>query len=209
MARRLITGKSKAALLFVVCAACGVAAGSGWASAGLRAFQRPARANDLPPAVTGLHDLTRTFGAVIASRRVASLRWQGRSEALYLLILRGRAGRGRPDKTFCTFIALGADRSGAGCASIPAAFLPPHRYLSVGTAVGQLYGVTANDVTDLTFVYVSGRQSPVKLDKDGGFIFACPVRSACSQVKLIRAYDQNHRLLATTPVPRFSVSRPG
>ena len=200
MGRRLIAGKCRVAgLVIVACASCVVAAGSGWASGGLRAFLRPARQGDRPPALV-VGQLRKTYGTLLASRRVAVAQWHGRREALYLVKVRDqRDPRLHPHgNLICIWEVSDGHSLGGGCGRSAGDFFAANRYLSVGSYNGQIDGVAATGVASVAFVGASGDEARVRLNADGGFIYNCPGYNACiGKVTLIRAYDRHDNLLAS------------
>lgn len=190
--------RSVGVLAAFVAIAC-LANGSATASAGpgqLRAFQRPARVSDAVPRAF-LPIFAGRYGPVVASRRIATATgFRGRA-ALYIARLK------RHHTCVIQTIHGGA---GAGCES-SSKFLPPQRPVSIGEGGRFLYGVVANKITRVAFLDPHGGLHPVRLTRDGGFLYACRHHNGCAGlVSAVNGYDgQGHRVfhesLGQRPLP--------
>lgn len=172
-------------------------------SGGLRAFLRPPRQGDRPPALV-VGQLRRTYGTLLASRRVAVAQWHGQRQALYLVKVRDqRDPRLHPHGNLvCIWLVSNGRSLAGGCDRSAGGFFARNRYLSVGETNGQIEGVAALGVASVGFVKASGGESRTKLNADGGFIYNCPGYNACvGKVTLIRAYDRHDKLLGTANFP--------
>lgn len=177
-------------VLAAVVAALGVAGGSatGFAAPGqLRAFQRPASASDAIPS-NFLPVYAGRYGPVVASRRIATeTGFRGRS-AVYL----ARLKRQRT----CLIQTIRDNSAGtAGC--LPSReFLPAKRPVSANMGGRFLYGVVANEIARVAFVDPRGRLHPVRLTRDGGFLYACRHRNGCvGLVNAVNGYNRHGRLV--------------
>ena len=156
------------------------------ASADLKAFQRPATATDvLPRAVRA--EMPRTFGTVLASRRVATVDgFRGRA-TLYIVRLRRHH----------TCLIQGDHGSFGGSCSPSREFLSPKRRVHVGTGDGFFHGVAGNEVARVAFVDRHWRLHQVQLTRDNGFLYVCRNRNGCIDViKAVNGYDGNGRLVS-------------
>lgn len=185
----------------VVAAACLVAAGATFAisatgggsqatkqagSEELKAFQRAPDAGDaIPRGAPG--PLTRRFGRVVASRRIATADgFHGRA-ALYLLRLK------RND----TCLIQVERRGAAGGCSPSGQFLSAKRRVAAGAGNGFLHGVAGNEIAKVAFVNRQWRLRPVHLTRDGGFLYVCRNRNGCIDViKAVNGYNRRGRLVS-------------
>ena len=152
----------------------------------LRAFQRHARAGDAIPR-GALGPLTKRFGRIVASRRIAATTGFRGSAALYLVRLR---------REYTCLVQIDRGAAGAGC-SPSRYFLSVRRRVSAGGGDGFLHGVVANDVTRVAFVDRNGTLHPLRLTRDGGFIYMCRARNGCVKViKGVNGYDRRGRLVS-------------
>jgi hypothetical protein len=161
----------------------------------LRAFHRPARSNDALP-----QRLRSGYPNVVASRRIAAVRRSFRGAAtLYLAVL--------PGKGTCL---ITVDRHGAGGGCSPSwYFMSRARRMSLSTGNGFLSGVAADEVARLVMMDKRGGRHPIRLTRDGGFIYVCRAYNGCVDVvAAVEAYDhrglvvsreQWHRVRARTP----------
>jgi hypothetical protein len=181
-------------LVAVLAAACVVAAGSalGLSMTGggaqrtpgeLNAFLRDPVASDAIPRAA-LGPLTRRFGRVIASRRVATASGFSGDAALYLVRLK---------RHYTCLIQLDHGGAGAGC-SPSRDFLSPTRRVNAGAGNGFFNGVAGNDVARVAFVDRHGRLRPVRLTRDNGFLYVCRNRNGCIDViRAVNGYDHGGR----------------
>jgi hypothetical protein len=178
------------ALCASVCAAGAARPARSGGSAGiekLKAFQRPATARD------ALHrgrlgPLKRQFGRVVASRRIATTSGFRGAAALYLV----RLSR---DYTCLIQIEINGGE-GAGC-SPSREFLSATRRVNAGSGDGFFNGVAGNEIARVAFVDRRGRLRPVRLTRDGGFLYVCRNRNGCVDViKAVNGYDRSGRLVS-------------
>jgi hypothetical protein len=183
-----------------VAAACLVAAGATFAisatgggsqatkqagSEELKAFQRSPRAGDaIPRGAPG--PLTRRFGRVVASRRIATADgFRGRA-ALYLLRLR---------RHYTCLIQV--ERRGAGGGCSPSGQFSAKRRVAAGGGNGFFHGVAGNEIAKVAFVDRHWRLRPVRLARGGGFLYVCRNRNGCIDViKAVNGYNRRGRLVS-------------
>ena len=152
----------------------------------LKAFRRPAEAGDAVPR-RALGPLARRFGAVVASRRIATASgFRGRA-TIYLLRLK---------RNYTCLIQLDRGAAGGGC-SPSRDFLSPGRAVAAGAGDGFFHGVAANEIARVAFVDPHGRWHAVRLTRDGGFIYVCRARNGCINViRAVNGYDRRGRLVS-------------
>jgi hypothetical protein len=158
--------------------------GSG--SSELKAFGRPVAAGDEVPR-SALGPLTRRFGAIVASRRIATASgFRGRA-ALYVVRLR---------RNYTCLIQIDHGGAGAGC-SLSRQFLSAKRRVAAGSGNGFFHGVAGNEIARVAFVDRHWRLHPVRLTRDGGFLYVCRNRNGCVDViKAVNGYDRRGRLVS-------------
>jgi hypothetical protein len=181
---------SLGALAAIVALSC-LAIGSATALGGtgqLRAFQRPARASDAVPNAF-LPIFLGKYGPVAASRRIATATgFRGRA-ALYLVRL-------KRNHTCLIDTIAGGGGAGAGCAP-SGTFLSVKRPLSPGEGGRFLFGVVANNIARVAFLDPHGNVHPVRLTRDGGFLYACRHHNGCvGLVSALNGYDRQGRLVS-------------
>jgi hypothetical protein len=172
----------------VIAGALAAAATAGAASSEkLKAFQRAPTASDAIPRAA-LGPLTRRFGRVVASRRIATANgFRGRA-ALYLVRL-------KRNYTCLTRIDHGGS-AGAGC-SPSREFLSATRRVNAGSGNGFFSGVAGNEIARVAFVDRHWRLRPVRLTRDNGFLYVCRNRNGCVDViKAVNGYDRSGRLVS-------------
>lgn len=184
----------------VLAAACVVAAGlalalsasrggarvTSQAPGELKAFQRPATASDAIPRAA-LGPLPRRFGAVVASRRIATASGFRGHAALYLVRLK---------RHHTCLIQLNHGSAGGGC-SLSRDFLSANRRVNAGAGNGFFNGVAGNDIARVAFVNRHWKLQPVRLTRDGGFLYVCRNRNGCVDViKAVNGYDRSGRLVS-------------
>jgi hypothetical protein len=107
--------------------------------------------------------------------------------ALYLVRLR---------RKYTCLVQIDHGAAGAGC-SPSRYFLSVKRRVAAGGGDGFLHGVVTNDVTRVAFVDRYGRMHPLRLTRDGGFIYMCHARNGCVNViKGVNGYDRRDRLVS-------------
>ena len=156
------------------------------APAELKAFSRPETAEDvLPRSVRVL--LPRRFGALDASRRIATASGFRGSAALYVV---------RLTRTYRCLVRI--DDGGAGVRCRPfRQFFSAKRRVAAGTGDGFFYGVAANEIARVAFVDRHWRLHPVPLTRDGGFLYVCRNRSGCvAVIKAVNGYDRDGLLVS-------------
>lgn len=185
-----------AALVFAACAA---AIGAGFALTArathtaqadeLRAFQRPAQVSDAVPH-WAVAPFTSRFGTVSASRRIATATGLRGRAALYLVRLK---------RNYTCLIRIDRSAAGSGC-SPSREFLSAKRRVNAGGGDGFLEGVASNGVVRVAFVDRHWRLRPVRLTRDGGFLYVCRNRNGCVDVvKAVNGYDRHGRLVWHQP----------
>ena len=174
---------------FVVVAAAGcVAIGSatGQAASGqLKAFQRPARASDAVPRAF-LPMFRGKYGVVVASRRIAiGTGFRGHA-AVYLIRLK---------RDYTCLLRTLHGGAGAGC-SPSGKFLSAKLPVQASTGGHFLSGVVANEIARVAFVDPRGRLHPVRLTRDGGFLYSCRHRNGCvGLVSAVNGYNSRGSLV--------------
>ncbi len=175
-------------LAFVAAAAAGcVAIGSatGQAASGLKAFQRPARATDaVPRAFLPIFD--GRYGTVVASRRIATATGFRGQAAVYLIRLK---------RNYTCLLRTLHGGAGAGC-SPSGKFLSAALPIQASTGGRFLSGVVANEIARVAFIDPRGRLHPVRLTRDGGFLYSCRHRNGCvGLVSAVNGYNRRGSLV--------------
>lgn len=169
------------AFMAVVAAGCvALVSATGQAAPGqLKAFQRPARAADAVPRAF-LPIFAGKYGAVVASRRIATGTGFRGHAAVYLILLK---------RHYTCVLRTVHGGAGAGC-SPSRKFLSAADPVQVNTGGRFLSGVVANEVVRLVFVDPRGRLHFVSLTPDGGFLYSCRHRNGCvGLVSTVNAYN--------------------
>jgi hypothetical protein len=110
--------------------------------------------------------------------------------ALYLVRLR---------RNYTCLIQLDHGAAGGGC-SPSREFLSRRRRVAAGSGDGFLHGVAANEVVRVAFVDRHGGLHPLRLTRDGGFIYECRARNGCVNVITgVNGYDRRGRLISHQP----------
>jgi hypothetical protein len=123
------------------------------------------------------------YGAVVASRRIATQTgFRGRA-AVYLIRLK------RHYTCLLRTIRSGG-AGGAGC-SPSGEFFSASQPVQASTGGRFLSGVVANEIARVAFVDPRGRLHPVRLTRDGGFLYSCRGRNGC--LGLVSAVDGYNR----------------
>jgi hypothetical protein len=165
----------------LVAAGCvAVVSASGQAASGqLRAFQRPARAADAVP-VAFLPMFSGRYGAVVASRRIATGTGFRGHAAVYLIRLK---------RHYTCLLRTIHSGGGAGC-NPSGEFLSASQPVQVSAGGRFLSGAVANEIARVAFVDPRGRLHPLRLTKDGGFLYSCRGRNGClGLVSAVNGYD--------------------
>jgi hypothetical protein len=171
----------------VVAAGCaGIASATGQASsAQLRAFERPARATDAVPKAF-LPMFAGRYGAVVASRRIATGTGFRGHAAVYLIRLK---------RHYTCLLRTIRGGAGAGC-SASRQFLSATQPIQASTGGRFLSGVAANEIARVAFVDPRGHLHPLRLTRDGGFLYSCRHRNGCvGLVSAINGYDARGNLV--------------
>ena len=152
----------------------------------LKAFQRPARAGDaIPRSAVGV--VPKRFGAIVASRRIATASGSRGHAALYLT---------RTSRNEICLIQVERRAAGGGC-SLARDYFSAQRLIAAGTGDGFFHGVAANEVARVAFADPHGALHPVHLTRDGGFIYVCRARNGCIDViKAVNGYDSRGHLIS-------------
>jgi len=184
-------GKEVGRLASVAVVAAGclvVGSATGQASSGqLRAFQRPARATDAVPRAF-LPILRGRYGAVLASRRIATGTGFRGHAAVYLIRLTRHYT--------CLLTTIRGDGGGGSGCSPSGEFLSATMPIQAGTGGRFLSGVVANKIARLAFVDPRGRLHPLRLTRDGGFLYSCQHRNGCvGLVSAVNGYNSRGSLV--------------
>jgi hypothetical protein len=174
-----------AAAVAAGCVAVGSASGKA-ASGKLRAFQRPARATDAVPRAF-LPIFGGRYGTVVASRRIATGTGFRGHASVYLIRL----------KQHYTCLLRTIPRGGAGAGCSPSGeFLSATLPIQASTGARFLSGVVANEIARVAFVDPRGRVHPMRLTRDGGFLYSCRHRNGCvGLVSAINGYNRHGSLV--------------
>lgn len=153
----------------------------------LRAFQRPASPSDvLPSAFLPLY--SGRYGLVVASRRIATETGFRGQSAVYLARLK--------QQRTCLIQTI-RDSSAGGAECLPSReFLRVKRPVRANEGGRFLYGVVANNIARVGFRDPRGNLRPVRLTRDGGFLYACRHHNGCvGLVSAVNGYDRQGRLV--------------
>lgn len=149
----------------------------------LKAFRRAPTPSDAVPRRAGLAPLTREYGKVVASRRVATANGFRGYVALYLV---------RFKRHYTCLIEVDRRTAGGGC-SRSRLFLLPKR-VHAGSGNGFFTGVAGDEIARVAFVDRHWRLRPVPLTHDNGFVYVCRNRNGCIDViKAVNGYDRSGR----------------
>jgi hypothetical protein len=148
----------------------------------LRAFDRPARADDR--LTLRLPDRFQ----IDVSRKIA-LYTDGRGRTSTLYVAKTRIGE------LCLVLASGNGGASLGC-SPAAAFFAPGSHVNASS--GRLFsGVTTDSVSRVVLVGSLGKRHSLAVSRDGGFIYNCRAYNGCAKlIACIEAYDASGRLLS-------------
>lgn len=175
-----------AALVAAACVAVASTSGQA-ATAQLRAFQRPARATDTVPRAF-LPMFHGRYGAVVASRRIATGTGFRGHAAVYLIQLK------RHYTCLLRTIRSGGG-GGAGC-SPSGEFLSASLPVQASTGGRFLSGAVANQIARVAFVDPRGRVHSLRLTRDGGFLYSCRGRNGClGLVSAVNGYNRRGSLV--------------
>jgi hypothetical protein len=151
----------------------------------LKPFRRPAVAGDALPR-GALGPLRRSLGRVVASRRVATTSGRRGPAALYL----ARLGR-----NYICLIQIDRGAAGAGCDRAGQSALPGPR-IRLGGGDGFLHGLAGDEISRVILVDHRARVHPVRLTRDGGFLYTCRARIGCiAAIDYVNGYDARDRLV--------------
>ncbi len=156
---------------------------------GIRAFQRPATAQDRLPQ-QNLRWFQQQGTRLLEVREIARYR-DGRGRLNRLLVARGVDAEGR--SVTCQ-ILVQAYGMGSGCSPSNAFFTPGRLVAASGGRL--MSGVVAGNVARVEIVGSQGRRHEVALTPDGGFIWNCRAYNGCACVVAeLRAYDRRGKLV--------------
>jgi len=128
------------------------------------------------------------YGAVVASRRIATAAGFRGHAAVYLIRLK--------QHYTCLLRTIRSDGAGGAGCSPSAGFLSPSRPVQVSTGGRFLSGAVANGIARVAFVDPHGRLHPVRLTRDGGFLYACRGRTGClGLVGAVNGYNRRGNLV--------------
>ena len=149
----------------------------------MKAFRRAPTASDAVPRRAGLAPLTRTYGKVVGSRRIATANGFRGYVALYLI---------RFKRHYTCLIEVDRRSAGGGCSASRLFLLPKH--VHAGSGSGFFTGVAGNEIVRVAFVDRHWRLRPVRLTRDNGFLYVCRNRNGCIDViEAVNGYDSRGR----------------
>lgn len=129
---------------------------------------------------------TGRYGAVVASRRIATGTGFRGHAAVYLIRLK---------RHYTCLLRTLHGGAGAGC-SPSGEFLSAALPIEASTGGRFLSGVAANEIARVAFVDPRGHLHPLRLTPDGGFLYSCRHRNGCvGLVVAINGYDARGKLV--------------
>jgi hypothetical protein len=128
------------------------------------------------------------YGVVVASRRIATGTGFRGHAAVYVIRL-------KQHYTCLLRTIRSGGGGGAGC-SPSGEFLPASLPVQVSTGGRFLSGVVANEIARVAFVDRRGHLHPLRLTRDGGFLYSCRGRNGCLGIaRAVNGYDSRGSLV--------------